>query len=63
MAAHWNQQLSRYVFSKVTKYLKQNIQKQIECKRPSNTKQNIPHEKINWCLTDTNRCLTDIFKI
>ena len=24
---------------------------------------NNPHEKINQCLTDTNRCLTDIFKI
>ena len=22
-----------------------------------------PHEKLNWCLTDINRCLSNIFKI
>ena len=38
----WNQQLIRCVFSKVIKYLEQNIWKQIDCKRPSNTKQ------MNW---------------
>ena len=37
-----NQQLIRYVFSKVIECLEQNIRKQIDCKRPSNTKQ------INW---------------
>ena len=36
MSTQWNQQLSRYVFSK------QNIQKQIDCKGTSNTKQ------MNW---------------
>ena len=35
----WNQQLNRYVFSKVIDCLKHNIWKQIDCKRPSNTKQ------------------------
>ena len=38
MSAQWNRQLSRYV-SKVIECLEQNIQKQIDCKRPSNTKQ------------------------
>ena len=38
MSTQWNQQLSRYV-SKVIECLEQNIQKQIDCKRPSNTKQ------------------------
>ena len=37
-----NQQFIRYVFSKVIECLEQNIRKQIDCKRPSNTKQ------INW---------------
>ena len=38
MSTQWNQQLSRYV-SKVIECLEQNIRKQIDCKRPSNTKQ------------------------
>ena len=38
MSTQWNQQLSRYE-SKVIKSLEQNILKQIDCKRPSNTKQ------------------------
>ena len=38
MSTQWNGQLSRYV-SKVIECLEQNIQKQIDCKRPSNTKQ------------------------
>ena len=41
-ASQWNQQLSRYVFWKVIECLEQNIQKQIDCKRPSNTTQ------MNW---------------
>ena len=49
MSTQWNQQLSRYVFSKVIECLEQNIRKQIEYKRPSNTEQinrvqNIPTE-------------------
>ena len=39
MLTQWNQQLSRYVFSKVIKCFEQNIRKQIDCKRSSNTKQ------------------------
>ena len=38
MSTQWNRQLSRYV-SKVIECLEQNIPKQIDCKRPSNTKQ------------------------
>ena len=38
LSTQWNQQL-RYVFSKVIKCLEQNIRRQIDCKRPSNTKQ------------------------
>ena len=41
-SAQWTQQFIRYVFSKVIELLEQNIQKQIDCTRPSNTKQ------INW---------------
>ena len=33
MSAQWNQQLSRYVFSKVIEFLKQNVRKQIDYKR------------------------------
>ena len=36
MSTQTNQQLSRYVFSEC---LEQNIQKEIDCKRASNTKQ------------------------
>ena len=39
LSTQWNQQLIRYVFSKVIECLEQNIRKQIDCKRPSNTKQ------------------------
>ena len=38
MSTQCNQQLNRYV-SKVVECLEQNIWKQIDCKRPSNTKQ------------------------
>ena len=41
MSEQWNQQLSRFV-SKVIECLEQNIRKQIDCKRSSNTKQ------MNW---------------
>ena len=41
-STQWNQQLIRDGFSKVIECLEQNIRKQIDCKRPSNTKQ------INW---------------
>ena len=40
LSTQWNQQLIRYVFSKVIECLEQNIRKQIDCKRPSNTTQN-----------------------
>ena len=39
MSAQWNQETSRYVFSKVVECLEQNVWKQIDYKRPSNTKQ------------------------
>ena len=39
LSTQWNQQLIRYVFSKVIECLEQNIRKQIDCKKPSNTKQ------------------------
>ena len=39
LSTQWNQQLIRYVFSKVIECLEQNIRKQIDCKRLSNTKQ------------------------
>ena len=42
LSTQWNQQLIKYVFSKVTECLEQNIRKQIDCKGPSNTKQ------MNW---------------
>ena len=42
LSTKWNQQLIKYVFSKVTECLEQNIRKQIDCKGPSNTKQ------MNW---------------
>ena len=38
MSTQWNRQLNRYV-SKVIECLEQNVRKQIDCKRPSNTKQ------------------------
>ena len=46
MSTQWNQQLSRYV-SKVIECLEQNIRKQIDCKRPSNTKQ-MNRKYLNW---------------
>ena len=39
MSTKLNQQLSRYMFSKVIERLKQTIREQIGCKRPSSTKQ------------------------
>ena len=45
MSTQWNRQLSKYV-SKVIKCLEQNIRKQIDCKRPSNTKQMSRLQKI-----------------
>ena len=42
LSTHWNQQFIRYVFSKVIECLEQNIRKQIDCKRPLNTRQ------MNW---------------
>ena len=39
LSTQWNQQISWYVFSNVIECLEQNIRKQINCKRPSNTKQ------------------------
>ena len=39
MPTQWNQQLSRHVFSKVMKYLEQNIWKQNDCERPASTVQ------------------------
>ena len=42
LSTQWNQQLIRYVFSRVIECLEQNIRKQIDCKRPSNTR------KMNW---------------
>ena len=39
MSTQWNQQLSSYVFSKVMECSEQNIRKQIDCARPSSTKQ------------------------
>ena len=39
MSTQQNQQLSRYMFSKVIECLEQNIRKQIDCKRPSSTRQ------------------------
>ena len=38
MSTQWNRQLNKYV-SKAIECLEQNIRKQIDCKRPSNTKQ------------------------
>ena len=38
MSTQWNRQLNKYV-SKVIECLEQNIRKQIDCKKPSNTKQ------------------------
>ena len=38
MSTQWNRQINRYV-SKVIGCLEQNIRKQIDSKRPSNTKQ------------------------
>ena len=42
LSTEWNQQLIRYVFSKVIESLEQNIRKLTDCQRPSNTKQ------MNW---------------
>ena len=40
MSIQWNQQLSsRCLFSKVIECLEQNIRKQMDCERPSSTKQ------------------------
>ena len=39
MSTQWNQQHIRYVFCKVIECLEQNIRKQVNCKRPSSTKQ------------------------
>ena len=39
MSSQLNQELGRYVFSKVTEFLEQNNRKQIDSKRPSSTKQ------------------------
>ena len=39
MSSQLNQQLGKYVFSKVTEFLEQNNRKQISCKRLSSTKQ------------------------
>ena len=39
MSTQWNQKLGTYVFWKSINYLEQNVQKQIDCKRPLNTKQ------------------------
>ena len=39
MSTQWNQQLVRYMFSKVIEYLELNIRKQIDCKRPSSRKE------------------------
>ena len=39
MSTHWNQELSKYVFSKVIECLEQNTRKKIDCKGPSSTKQ------------------------
>ena len=39
LSTQWNQQSIRYVFSRVIECLEQNIWKQFDCKRPSNTKQ------------------------
>ena len=53
MSIQGNQQLSWYVFSKLIECLEQNSRKQINCKRPSNTKQmkrvrNIRIDIRNW---------------
>ena len=46
MSTQWNQQLGRYVFSKVIEFLDkslewiQNVRKQIDNKKPSNTEKN-----------------------
>ena len=39
MSTQGNQELSGYVFLKVIECLEQNIRRQIDCKRPSTTKQ------------------------
>ena len=39
LSTQWNQQLIRYVFSRVMECLEQNIRKKIDCKRPSNTRE------------------------
>ena len=49
LSTQWNQQLIRYVFSKVIKCLEQNIRKEIDCKRPSNAKQ------MNWVQNIQNK--------
>ena len=39
MSTHENQRLSRYVFAELIECFQENIKKQIDWKRPSNTKQ------------------------
>ena len=39
MSTHENQRLSRYVFAELIECFQQTIKKQIDWKRPSNTKQ------------------------
>ena len=39
MPTQWDQQLSRYVFSELIECLVQHILEQIDCKRPTSTKQ------------------------
>ena len=39
LSTQGNQQLIRYVFSRVIECLEENIRKQIDCKRLSNTRQ------------------------
>ena len=52
MSLQWNQQFCRYVFSKEIEYFEQNIQKQIDCKRPLNIKQ-INRAKDHWISNKT----------
>ena len=64
MSTQWNQQLSRYVFSKVflDKSLEwiQNVRKQIDNKKPSNTEQNKRVQNI-W-IKVWNTKLTNVWK-
>ena len=58
MSTMWNQQLSRYVFSKVIECLEQNIREQIDSKRPWNTKQMDRIDYKIFILKYTNRNIT-----